>query len=294
MKKYIFRFYNYFRKIFGKTFLKDLPGMDIFTVYMYRFWGPSGTICEKVKDVYIYVNSNDLAIGKNIIENGIYEPYETELILNAVKEGDTFVDVGANIGYYSLLVASRIGQNGKVYSFEPVPDNYSLFEKSIKKNGFKNIKVFKNAVSDKGGENVKIYLDKENLGKHSMSRENVTLETIITTKTVTLDTVINEKINVMKIDVEGAEGLVLKGAKSILQQKSLTIFMEFFPDAIENVSKINPYNLINDLLNNFNIHMIDNVNKDTINITNITELKKVFSNKPNKIATNLILTKINT
>ena len=69
----------------------------------------------------------------------IYEPNQTEIVKKYVHEGDIVVDIGAHVGYYTLLMAQLVGKNGKVYSFEPDPVNFQLLKKSVEINGFENV-----------------------------------------------------------------------------------------------------------------------------------------------------------
>ena len=88
-------------------------------------------IFGKYKFFYL---ENDRYIGQRIALEK-YEPYETQLILRQAKVGDTVVDVGANIGYYTVLLADKIGKTGKIYAFEPDKTNFEI----LKKNKVKHI-----------------------------------------------------------------------------------------------------------------------------------------------------------
>jgi len=72
--------------------------------------------------------------------NGIWEPLETNLIKNKIKEGDIVLNIGANIGYYTLLIARLVGSNGKVFAFEPDLNNFKILKKNIEINNYKNNK----------------------------------------------------------------------------------------------------------------------------------------------------------
>ena len=85
-------------------------------------------IGEKINFFYL---ENDRYIGQRAAV-GKYEPYETQLILRQAKVGGTVIDVGANIGYYTLILADKVGKNGKVYAFEPDKINFEILEKNIK------------------------------------------------------------------------------------------------------------------------------------------------------------------
>ena len=99
--------------------------------------------------------------------NGIYEEFETGIVKKLIKKGDVVVDVGANIGYYSLIFARAVGDNGKVFAFEPEPTNFDLLKKNLEINGYKNVVAINKAVSNIKGK-VKLYVDSENMGGHSL------------------------------------------------------------------------------------------------------------------------------
>jgi len=90
--------------------------------------------------------------------NGEYEPVETKLILELVKPGAAILDIGANIGYYSLLFAKLTGPSGQVFAFEPDPYSYDLLQQNILENGYTNIFAFQLGVSDQNEELV-LYRD---------------------------------------------------------------------------------------------------------------------------------------
>ena len=83
----------------------------------------------------MYVHGpEDKHVSRKIREQGLWEPFETSLIVSRLNTGDVFVDVGANIGYFTLIAASLVGDQGQVYAFEPDPENYRLLEKNCAHN----------------------------------------------------------------------------------------------------------------------------------------------------------------
>jgi len=98
---------------------------------------------------------------------GGYENTETELFEECIKKGDVVLDLGANIGYYTLIAAKLVGESGKVYAFEPDPTNYSFLKKSVEMNNYKNIVCEQKAVSNKNGK-VRLFLDKYQTGAYNI------------------------------------------------------------------------------------------------------------------------------
>lgn len=160
-----------------------------------------------------------------------YEPLETSILISTLRKGDFFFDIGAHTGYYSLIAGKIVGRRGKVFAFEPEKNNISFLEDNIKRNGLKNVEVVDKAVSDRNGE-VKFYRSLDSSGDHSLVRNTGVFEKV---GSVSLDSFCASRRaypNVLKVDVEGAELLVLRGARRVLKNKSLRdVFIE-----ISNVS----------------------------------------------------------
>lgn len=155
---------------------------------------------------------------------GTYNQFETVALKRIFSVGDVVIDVGAFIGYYTLLAGKLIGSKGKVFSFEPSPAHFDSLNKNILRNKLRNIKTFNLSVSNKKGV-VSFYeagsgssLIKEEAETH-IGKKIIPIQS----KAVTLnDFVKKEKIkhaDFIKIDVEGWDLQVLKGASNLLRGK---------------------------------------------------------------------------
>lgn len=175
-----------------------------------------------------------------------YEVYETELIEKELKEGDIFIDIGANIGYHTLTAAKKVGRKGKIYAFEPEPKNFSLLTKNVAANNYSDrcVLICK-GVSKKTGRE-KLYLDPFNYGGHALfdhfqkpevflgARAPKTSEgsNFIEIEVVSIDDFLgnNKVVNVIKMDIEGAEALAIEGMLETLRANDhLAVFSEFSP-----------------------------------------------------------------
>src|SRR5664279_1756690 len=96
----------------------------------------------------MYVDLRDSAVSTNLFVNHVWEPEETNVILGLLHEGDVFVDVGANIGYFTLLASHAVGRTGKVFAFEPGPGNVRLLRKNVEANQCGNVWVEEKAVTE--------------------------------------------------------------------------------------------------------------------------------------------------
>ncbi len=96
-----------------------------------------------LKPRWVWVQGHKLFLDKldtlELATREIYEPLETQLLLKRLKPGQTFVDIGANIGYYTLLAARQVGPAGRVYAFEPDEENFKLLQKNTEINGYSNV-----------------------------------------------------------------------------------------------------------------------------------------------------------
>src|SRR5262249_15912979 len=105
----------------------------------------------------------DRWISAPLLRGQPYEPFETELLLGHLNPGDVVLDLGANLGYYTLLFARRVGPTGKVFAFEPDPDNFALLEENVARNGYDNMVLARKAASDKSGT-AQLYRSADNQG----------------------------------------------------------------------------------------------------------------------------------
>lgn len=153
------------------------------------------------------------------------DPYscidEESFITSYLREGDTFIDVGANIGYVTLTAAKKIGNSGKIISIEPHPRTFIFLNKNIKANAFMNIETYNLAM---GNENGKISFSNSKSDEQNFINKSGSIDVSIRR----LDELFNgPSVEFLKIDTEGYELLVLQGAKETLA-KTKTIYLEIF------------------------------------------------------------------
>lgn len=186
---------------------------------------------RKLKDLFfalIYPNGVPFIIQEQKIRlhrslrrwNVYAEESLQKALVKYLQAGDIFIDIGANFGIHSLLAAKLVGPTGKIYAFEPVPVNLDLLMKNIKLNKLQNMEVLPCAVSNSNKQYVEMYIPGEEVAitasLHSCMERVVSIEV----QNVRLDdwVAFNMYPKLIKIDVEGAELEVLKGAGSLLQR----------------------------------------------------------------------------
>jgi len=194
---------------------------------LYDKFAPDEWILVEVEGVKMYVNTRDRAISRFILQQGCYEKGTTKVFKNVVKEGMTVIDIGACFGYYSLIAASLVGKEGRVFAFEPHPFNYEWLIKNIHLNGFRNIFPYKKAVADKKGI-AKLFCTNDIVGHSIISRQ--TSVKIIEVETISLKEFLEENRilpDVIKMDIEGAENDVIRDLKKKIEEMdNLMIFLE--------------------------------------------------------------------
>lgn len=168
--------------------------------------------------IYLNLKESPIMIAKAF---GVYEYWKTKLLVDLVREEMTLIDIGANKGYFTLLFARLMNENGRVYSFEPIEENCSWIQKSISANGYRCIELAPLALSDNEGTRDFYPGAKSGWGSFFYSpEESMAANKKILVNTRTLDSFLKERqledVDLIKIDVQGAELLVLKGAADVL------------------------------------------------------------------------------
>jgi len=203
--------------------MKNVLGMD-FKKKVKTFWG---------RDIYVYLADQDASAL--YFFNTLYgeEIKIIKLLIKNFKDDDTFYDIGANYGFYTLLAQEFITK-GEIHAFEPSPKIFKLLRENSRLDIYKNTFLNKMALSDKTEETE--FFDREISGQSGGSslikHQHFLKYKVIKVKTTTLDDYISnhKPPTIMKIDVEGGETLVLKGALKLLKKYNPMIIMEFLPD----------------------------------------------------------------
>jgi len=200
----------------------------------------------------LYIRPNDYFIGAAIAREKQYEPAVTAAIKQHLQPGQVFVDVGANIGYFTCLAAAIVGTKGHVFAFEPNPDNVQLIRKSIAANSFENVSLFPVAVAESDQE---LKLDagaaSSNARIIDFSADAVPgLNTPILVKAVTLDATLAgvHKIDLVKLDIEGAEPRAWAGMRQLVKKHRPGLLFEFSPELIRVTSHTPPEALLDSIL----------------------------------------------
>lgn len=192
----------------------------------------------------LYVRPNDFFIGAAIARDRQYEPHVTAVVRELLRPGDTFLDIGANIGYFTMLAASLVGETGRVIAVEPNRDNCALIEMSIEANGWKHITVLPYAAAE--AEQI-FQLDTGGAGSNGRVIDNSPLATPGSgapnpVQAVVLDQMLADeaRLDVVKLDIEGAEPRAVAGMMGLLQRHRPVLLLEFSPNLIQITSHVTP------------------------------------------------------
>jgi FkbM family methyltransferase len=187
-------------------------------------------ITYKDSPIFMYIDSKESWVSKEVHFHGMHEEHILEVIIDNLKQGDTFIDVGANVGQHSIYAAQKVGPNGKVFAFEPIDSSAENIRLSASKNSFTWLTVIQKAATNFVGDTV---FYKYELTDISSRNKNFTDRPAkeVKVKTTTLDIELNNlsRIDLVKIDVEGYEMDVLRGAEQIIKKFKPAIILEFSP-----------------------------------------------------------------
>lgn len=159
------------------------------------------------------------------------DKHEIDLLRKYIQKGDTVLDIGANIGFYTKILSQLVGDTGKVYAFEPDKTNYKYLQQNA--GHLKNVIFYNKAVSDKNGVITLYHSDLLNVDHKTYATKNYTSTTEI--ECVAIDDVVTgHKVDFIKIDIQGYEYFAFKGMQEVLKKNaSLKIISEFYPHGIK-------------------------------------------------------------
>lgn len=268
---------------FSRKFTDYLSNWGFFKTVFYR---SSVSFLKRYPNLLVFVIEKMYSIA---------EKYEFKVFEHLLKKNAVVFDIGANIGIYTFRAAKILKEGGKVYAFEPEAYNYSILESRIKKGKFRNVKAERLALSDKAGAK-KLFIDKANPGNHSFSSKSLYYGNkfqVVTTTTIDSYIKANKikKIDVIVMDVQGAESRVLTGGRKLLKNGKAVILMEYWPQGIFNLGD-NPFELIKKLDSyGYKIRVVDKQKKRLIPIDSKELCLQAETWLNSAKYTNLLLTK---
>lgn len=222
-----------FKRLLGGLWVDRIPGVQRAYKFLKRKLIPPSLVQVDYHGCKVFVDTRDEVLTPSLIANS-RESYELQVFKELIKPGMVVVDIGANIGIYSIAAARLTGDVGKVYAFEPEAENYRILVKNIEANKLSNVIPIQKAVADESRVR-RLFTSQYNLAGHSLEEANVQdlsgYEEVVSTS---LDEFYGEvlrcqKVDILKSDAQGAEGLILDGGHRFLSENKFLAVMECWP-----------------------------------------------------------------
>lgn len=200
-------------------------------------------------DFHLFVRRNDFFSGAAIARDRLYEPHVGRELRRFLAPGITFLDIGANVGYFAMMAAALVGESGRVLAFEPNPRNCELMARSIEANGFTNVTVHQCAVAERTQQVIF-----HTSGPHSTGHI-ARLDTQSgdggshVVEAVALDEFLGEmtRLDLVKLDIEGAEPRAIAGMRALLARYRPIIVTEYCPELIREIGEREPEEYLREL-----------------------------------------------
>lgn len=208
-------------------------GRESLLLFCLKLRSKDGLILREIQESKMYLDTSDPGISRELLLRGVHEETATKVLRQELEERMVVIDIGANLGYYTLLEASIVGDEGRIYAFEPVAKNFDILTKNIIVNGYKNVEAYRRAVSSKSGTSKMALTAASNWGSmldmsdettskymkqkmHKLTREFIKVDT------VSLDEFLDKEgvnqVNLIRMDIEGYEVEVIKGMINTLKK----------------------------------------------------------------------------
>jgi FkbM family methyltransferase len=174
---------------------------------------------------------------QRLIYYGLYDPDESALLPSLLKDGDVFLDVGANVGYYTLLASQLVGAPGAVHAFEPVPGTFAVLARNVADARLANVHLNPKAVSDGTADRLVLYVPRADTstGWASIQVTDPSAHETVSIEAISLDRYVERagigRVALVKMDIEGAEPQALRGGAALFAS----------PDAPDLLAEVNPF-----------------------------------------------------
>lgn len=194
----------------------------------YHYLGPDLALCLLKNGMYIYIDPQDYSIASHLITRGYWENWVYAVTCNIVKPGDHIVEVGANFGYYTLAMARDVGPSGSIVSFEANPDLTPLLSRSLIFNELQSrVTLVTKAASNQNGVTT-FAISRRNAGGGATAvNAQQDDQRLIEVETVRLDDAVAISPRILRLDAEGSEVLILRGAERMLHRPDVVVCMEW-------------------------------------------------------------------
>lgn len=261
LDRVIISYFSLFKKIFKKEIYEYSVGKHFHNFILKYVKKVDMKIIKKINsDILVKFSGlnfiiRDHRIYYDLLRLGIYESMSSYIIKNFLKKGMNILDIGGNIGYFTLFFSKMVGDLGKVYVFEPDPTSYKYLRKNLQINNIKNVETINYCVSNEEGT-LFLYHHPEFHSCHSLFKSSAKrAKKSVEVKVITLNDMFKNndlKFQFIKMDIEGSELNALKGMDIFLKK-----------------------NRVSAILTECNLRILKNLGKGAKDLVN--ELKKYFN-----------------
>jgi len=193
------------------------------------YLGEQTVLCRVLGKYLVYADAQETGITPHLAMDGFWESWVTIALARLVRPGWHCLDVGANHGYYTLVMADGAGSSGRVAPVEPTPRLAELLRETLDVNGFPHVPVVQKAASASDGARLKLVIPPHRSLNARLSDEARPTDTVVDVESVTIDALTAEwpRVDLIKIDVEGAEEQVWEGMqRTIADNPGLAVVLE--------------------------------------------------------------------
>lgn len=210
-----------------------------------------------IDDYEMILDPDDPGLSKRLLVRGEHEPAITDRWTTVLEEGMTVIDIGGNLGYYTLLAASEVGERGAVHSIEPEPENYEILRRNVAVNGLDQVSVYDEAIAGTTGT-MPMYVteesnwgtlfeweeEKSNASEYMTEKMATATDEVISVDTTTLDAFVSENdiesVDAIRMDLEGFETEVIDGMNDLLAEVTSPcwVFLEVHNKLIDDHERV--------------------------------------------------------
>ena len=197
------------------------------------YLGEETVLCRVLGKYLMYADAQETGITPHLSMDGYWESWITVVLARTLRQGWHCLDVGANHGYYTLIMADAVGAQGRVVPVEPTPRLAELLRETLDVNGFPSMTIAQKAASDTDGERLQLVVPARRSLNARLSQEAGPTDTVVEVKSVTIDALTREwpRVDLIKIDVEGAEENVWQGMqRTIADHREIVVILELNVD----------------------------------------------------------------
>jgi FkbM family methyltransferase len=193
------------------------------------YLGEQTVLCRVLGKYLVYADAQETGITPHLALDGYWESWITLVLARTVRPGWHCLDVGANHGYYTLVMADAAGPEGRVVPVEPTPRLVELLRQTLDVNGFPDVDVVAKAASNSDGETLQLVIPARRSMNASLRAEVGDTDEAVSVESVTIDSITRAwpRVDLIKIDVEGAEESVWQGMqRTIADHPGIVVLLE--------------------------------------------------------------------